>query len=424
MRLERRHFIKLLGASGLAMGSPIPSCVFAQAAAAAPERFWVFFSASGGWDTSSLLDPKGDIDATGKGVVNNYRRDDIREHGNIRYAPWAVADDPGTYDRFFQNYGSELLVVNGIDMQTNAHSVGQSKIWSGDGSKSYPCLAALIAACQAPELPLTFISNGYYDGTAGIVPKTRVDNVSTLFGLALPNRVSQTNQQTYFHPEIDAMLSNVENQRLLATMEHEALPQRVSQQGQLYTVRQSASDIARLIEKLPADISSNRLLRQAQIACAVFASGIGISANLNHSGFDTHSDNDLRVSQRNEELLLAVEFLLQEAERQGIRDKVNIVIGSDFGRRPFYNNDAGKDHWPIGSAMMLGPDIRGNLTVGATSDGLEARKINKSTLALSDAGSVITCEDVNHSLRVAAGINDNPTAQHFAVQGIYLDLFV
>lgn len=420
MALARREFLKLLSASGLAVTAPLAS--FKAAAQAAPDRFWVFFSASGGWDVTSLMDPKGNIDSTGKGVVNQYNRNDIKTSGAFQYAPWAIADDPGTYDRFFQNYGSELTVINGIDMQTNAHPVGQSKIWSGEGSKSFPCMAALIAACTAPNLPLSFLSNGYYDGTAGVIPKTRANNVNALFGLALPNRLSTSNTTTYFHPDVDAMLKDVENQRLQDLIAGESLPERRAQQSQLFTVRQSAKDIERLIDRLPDPISNDRLERQIQIACSVFSAGIGISANIEHGGFDTHDDNDQRTFARMNQLLLGVEFLMQEAERQGIRDKLTVVIGSDFGRRPFYNDDAGKDHWPIGSAMLLGAGVTGNRVVGATNDGLEARKINKSTLALNDNGSLLTAEDLNYTIRSAAGIADNPIAQAFPVSGANLNL--
>ncbi len=421
MALVRREFLKLLSASGLMVSAPLAS--FKAAAQATPDRFWVFFSAAGGWDVTSLMDPKGNIDETGKGEVNRYNRSDIRESGAFQYAPWALADDPGTYDRFFQNYGSELTVINGIDMQTNAHPVGQSKIWSGEGDKNFPCMAALIAACQAPNLPLSFLSNGYYDGTSGVVPKTRADNVNALFGLALPNRLSRNNTTTFFHPDVDNMLKDIENQRLQELIANESLPERRAQQSQLYTVRQSAGDIEKLIEKLPDPISGNRLERQVQIACAVFAAGIGISANLSHGGFDTHDDNDQRTFTRMNELLLGIEFLMQEAERQGIRDKLNIVVGSDFGRRPFYNDDNGKDHWPIGSAMLLGADVPGNRVVGATNNGLEARKINKSTLQLSNNGSLLTAEDLNYTIRSAAGIADHPISQAFPVNGSNLSLF-
>ena len=67
-------------------------------------------------------------------------------------------------------------------------------------------------------------------------------------------------------------------------------------------------------------------------------------------------------------LLHAADFIMEEATRAGIRDRVGLVIGSDFGRTPKYNAGNGKDHWPITSMMMMGAGIRGNRVIGATDE--------------------------------------------------------
>ena len=50
----------------------------------------------------------------------------------------------------------------------------------------------------------------------------------------------------------------------------------------------------------------------------------------------------------------SIDFLWEFAEIHGVADRLVVVMGSDFGRTNHYNVDAGKDHWPIGSFVVMG----------------------------------------------------------------------
>jgi uncharacterized protein (DUF1501 family) len=56
-----------------------------------------------------------------------------------------------------------------------------------------------------------------------------------------------------------------------------------------------------------------------------------------------------------------------------------------MGRTPRLNADAGKDHWPVTSAMLLGAGVRGGRMLGGTSDELDALSIDLQSGAI-DAG--------------------------------------
>ncbi|MDQ7068439.1 MAG: hypothetical protein Q9M40_10960 [Sulfurimonas sp.] len=58
------------------------------------------------------------------------------------------------FSTFFDKYGSELLVVNGIDTQTNGHDAGRRYMMSGKLSEGFPALSALIAGIRMPSSPL------------------------------------------------------------------------------------------------------------------------------------------------------------------------------------------------------------------------------------------------------------------------------
>ena len=60
-------------------------------------------------------------------------------------------------------------------------------------------------------------------------------------------------------------------------------------------------------------------------------------------------------------------------------DKTLIVLYSDFGRTPKINNSNGRDHWPVGGAIMIGGGIQGGRAVGGTDDSMRAYSINQDT---------------------------------------------
>ncbi len=76
------------------------------------------FNASGGWDTTYLMDPKGL-----EGVNRLYKKDDILSLGEHRFAPNAkhIAGGMSNED-FFAKYAGELRVLNGFDLSVNNHT--------------------------------------------------------------------------------------------------------------------------------------------------------------------------------------------------------------------------------------------------------------------------------------------------------------
>ena len=88
-----------------------------------------------------------------------------------------------------------------------------------------------------------------------------------------------------------------------------------------------------------------------------------------------------------------------EVERHGLEDRVLIMVNSDFGRTPRYNEGMGKDHWPITSLFFMGAGIRGNRVIGASDDGVRALSVNTDTLALDPNGINIQPSHIHASLR-------------------------
>ena len=158
--MKRRDFLRLAAtSSGMLMCGGVR---LAQAQQAYNGPFWLLVEADGGWDPTSFCDPKGS-GLGPNGDINNYDQNDIRQIGNIRYAPppdmFANNTSMFSNQDFFDAHYQNLVVINGIDQGTNSHAVGATAIWTGSRVLDYPSIAALIAAENASELALPFVVN-------------------------------------------------------------------------------------------------------------------------------------------------------------------------------------------------------------------------------------------------------------------------
>jgi len=449
--MKRRTFIQAAAAAGLSVIVPRAIKTAEADTASYGGPFFVFLNASGGWDPTSMCDPKGGTAMDRKSVNQNYAPGAIGSANGIQYAPlgYSVTANMNTVEvysnkRFFETHGSRFLILNGVDTTTNSHDTGSRTVWSGQVQEGWPSFAALVAGVKNKELgglPMPYLSYGGYDATAGISPLTRAGSVSALQRIAYPNRVDPTNAQSLYHTaDTQARIRDAQQQRLQA-MQGSALPYTKRSQGSLFLARASDSGLTRLADALGGqkivtvgdlpDLTPvanqvgglQSLLQQAQLAVIAFQTGVAVSVNLNIGGFDTHSNHDQQQTQQLMLLLRGLDYLINTATAAGIMDRLVIVVGSDFGRTPYYNDGNGKDHWNVTSMMFAGPGIAGGRVVGATDGAFKPLGVNPATLAVDPAGTRLLTGSIHRALRRYAKIDNDPLAQRFPVPGADLPLF-
>ena len=431
--MERRDFLKAAAFAGLAISSPA-ALLRGASRAAEPEGitgpFYVFVQAVGGWDPTSLCDPKGRDNEEEMAPMNWYFKDDIMTSGNISY-PTVYRSPAGEViaetgnEAFFSKWYNQLLILNGVDTSTNGHDSGRRFTASGKLQEGYPAFCALVAAINASQAPMSFVTNGGYDYTAGLVAPTRVGNTAALTQLAFPNRIDPGNENSGYHTEETwDRIKSYRKVRNQAALDAPDLPIRKAARSRLFETRVGTNQLKKLSEYLPQlDNSGNPLRRQAQLAIAAYKAGIAASANLAVGGFDTHGDHDNRQFNALRRFTEGVDFLMEEAERQGVADDIVVAMGSDFGRTPGYNMNNGKDHWSITSMMFMGKGIPGNRVIGATTHGHVPLTVDPKTLLLDESGVRITPEHAHLSLRKLAGIWGHETEQLFPIGTSELPLF-
>ena len=89
---------------------------------------------------------------------------------------------------------------------------------------------------------------------------------------------------------------------------------------------------------------------------------------------------------------------------------MTVMVGSDFARTPYYNSSNGKNHWPVGSYMMMRKDaVWGNRVINASDENQNALALNPNTLMVDgEAGSaIIHPMHVHSALRNELGLSSS-----------------
>ncbi len=415
MNDSRRDFLKLCGLAGLGFACPggLTSLLRAATKEEPPYEgpYYVVFNASGGWDTTYLMDPKG------VGEINRlYKEGDILTKGQHKFAPTAKHIQAGmSNEEFFGEFGNELLTLNGLDYSVNNHAPGARYMATGKlDSMAYPTFAALVAACKGPTCPLSFLTFGNYSATGNVVAMSRVPYLPSLQKIANADAI-EGNVRSPYHD--DFALARIE-QALREQRETSAvqplLPRQERAESMLYAAQVNSKAMQRITPYIPATIPKERLAQQAEIALASFKAGVCVSANLSIGQFDSHANNDTDQMKLIPEFLAGIAYLIRRAEALKIREKLVVVVQSEMGRTPTYNKGNGKDHWSIGSILFLGPGIKGNRVIGATDEKQFHVPLNPRTLVCEkEKGIRVRPEHIHEALRKFAGIENHPLSKKF-----------
>lgn len=405
--MDRRDFLRLAAVAGLAVFAPR-----GRGATAGPLEadlspyngpLWVTIHVPGGWDPALLCDPKG----SETGICKLFKEGAIMEAAGVPFAPVGANAD------FFKKYASRLCVINGIDTATGTHDAGPAHVWSGTLRGGWPCFSAVVAAALGPLRPLSFLSNGGYDQTAGVVAKT----VGDIASVARDPNLKSSSGSTYHSPATMNRIKAAQQARLDALRTKQTLPVLRRSAGELYAARLTSAELGKLSDALPATLSDNSIVRQAQLAFAAYRAGLAVSATLVADvNVDTHTNHDVVHVTELEKAIAGIDLVMAEAEAFGVADAMVLSIGSDFGRGPLYNAQNGKDHYSSTSMMFMGPGIPGGRVVGGTDDEGKPIKVSPGTLARDDKGGVrITPAHIHRALRAKAGVLGTAVDKAFPV---------
>ena len=376
-------------------------------------KFLVVVQAEGGWDPTSFCDPK--VNQKGEAPINHWAdSDEPGQAGNITYAPFA------NNKPFFDDHHDKMLVINGVDAQTNSHTTGVIHNWSGRISEGYPTMSALLAGHYGADLTVPYLNFGGFSATSGIARFTRLDNAEALRVIVHSGdiylRESDWADLVKYRGETIARLTATPNllptdernrSHYLSALESEQLKEFVS----VIPPEDELEKSERVLVEETGHAYHSDLRRQVQLTVLAFKTGAAVSADLRLGGFDTHTAHDGDHGWLLGNLTDGVNYLWEYAEEHGVADRMVVVMGSDFARTNHYNSDNGKDHWPFGSFIVMEKNQPWtNRVVGETDERHFAYNIDPATLERVDdsdpKGTHIYPKHMHKALRRYLGVEN------------------
>jgi hypothetical protein len=368
--------------------------------------------AGGGWDPTLLCDAK----LTADGPTPEYENKLVTKVGDVNGIPVPLETKDGKFllrsngnpledpQNFFSTVGKNVLVLNGIDTQTNNHDVGVQGLACGHNNVELPALAALFAGMIAEKLalPMAFLAGGQYNRTGDVVGVSRFpgDKVGLL---ADPFKAATGDDK--------ALLGDVSIQRILALRTKrlqalqaqatlprnkrtlKALDDATRGEASLNILKEIAGGVAPDVSTFAANLAPDTVPYLTTIPngrktapfvdlgapfetiLRCFKSGVSASATYAQGGFDTHANHDVAQQDAMGQFIARLRYVLLRADQLAIRDKLYVMVTSDFGRTPRYNTGNGKDHWNVSSALVMGPGIKGGRALGKTDSGHKVLRV-------------------------------------------------
>jgi hypothetical protein len=373
--------------------------------AAINKKYVLTVQAYGGWDLTYFCDPK--INQQSSKVITNWsKEDEIAIVGNISYAP------VGNNETFFQNHNDKMLVLHGVDTQTNSHTTGVVHSWSGKLSQGYPSITALHTANTGKSLPMGYVSfGGGYSYTGNQVSCTVAWGGNSIQSILRPLKSGWSGENKLDQAIWDRIRNDLAVEATKISNDHFSLNTEYSRYSNYLDAINGTTPLEELGNFLPSSSEMNKLTNTEQnvlVALSGFKSGTTVAADLRIDGFDTHENNDTQQIPLLNSLTTLLDFLWNKAEELSIADDLLVIVSSDFSRTPYYNSGNGKDHWPINSYIFMGKNTPWtNTVIGGTDEEQNAYKINPNTLNIDTTGTILTPSHIHQEMRRYLGITPN-----------------
>lgn len=266
-------------------------------------------------------------------------------------------------------------VINSMATNTAAHQQANYFMHTSFGLRStitHPGLGAWLSVFQGagnPALPpYVYIGNDSRHPGAGFFPKKHGPLMMSNPEAGLQN----------VRPQKGVTEERFNNRRDLAGLidsgfTSEFATKDVKAYGDMYdnAVRLMRSedlkafDLTQESKEMRAAYGTDRFGQGCLLARRLVEHGVRF-VEVSLGSWDTHTANFINVPRMCETLDVALSTLVTDLERRGMLNDTMIVVTSEFGRTPKINQNQGRDHYPIFSAVMMGGGIRGGVKYGAT----------------------------------------------------------
>ena len=395
----------LLATAPLALGSlALPR--LARAAQPSSLRF-LFVFAQGGWDPTRVFAPEFRNDAF------DMEPDAERAvAGGISFVDHAARP---SVRAFFEAHHARTTVFNGMLVRSIAHDICTMLAMTGTTSGTVPDWPAILGADLGREdaLPHLVLAGPSFPGPLG-ASVARTGTSGQLDGLLSGGILANADVPTgRLRSPSGAVLDRYLARRAGAAVDG-------ARSGVSRALLEAHRDATRKAGRLKdlqwvLDFGASAALED-QAAVAVEALAMGVSRCVTMSSgtpfvWDTHANNDALQSPLWEDLFAGLgRLMVMLEETPGVTaatlaEETVVVVLSELGRTPRLNGFLGKDHWPYTSAMVVGPGLIGDRTVGGHDSngyGLEIDPVSGEPV---EGAPALSAEAFGATLLAAAGVD-------------------
>ncbi len=361
----------------------------------------IWIQMNGGWDILESVDPK---TGSTSGI------DMIYDYGLARTLAGSSGVRIGRWLPLLAGQGQDMVVVRGIDMGTTSHTAGRlymdTGILSNNGVLNAASIPAIVASESGATIPIIQLNGGADPltdrGLLNPVSPIRAGNLELYRGM-YPENSTDTTRRLLLLDHLKSSLANyraktagvnAENDRMdnLSAAEQKVRGQFQGNVGSKLVVSSDEKQV--FLSGSPARMQGS-MADTFALALKLIKEDLVDCINLGFGGFDTHSNQSVQLESRLGTFDFLLAKLVSELRDAAKLDSTLIVVYSDFGRTPKVNGSNGRDHWPVGGAMMLGGGIAGGRVVGGTDSNLRAQSVNSITGEVSTATGGSTLATLN-----------------------------
>ncbi|MFM2160731.1 MAG: hypothetical protein RLZZ383_243, partial [Pseudomonadota bacterium] len=376
----------------------LPSLVRAVGSAPPAPRRLVVVYVDGGWDTTFVLDPKfQSAYVDGPQVDEDRSQPDDRER-LMAYGDLLVVSNPfkrPAVDAYFERWGSQTAIVNGIGVGSLAHPPCRVRAMTGTALDRSASFSTIIGAALGGDRPLGSVDmsgmafTGPLAATVGrlgaqnqlraLVDDTVPIGPPASLAVAYPQFTATPSDRDALAAHLDARTRGLATSFSSTGDNARKLADRVASLLRASRFRGAGADaLAGLTSGL-----APTLTEQADLAIELLQADLCATVTLNSGEFwDTHA---LNVNQHGlwQRLFAGLDHLMSGLDAADLLASTTVVVLSEMTRSPLLNARAGKDHWPHMSLLLMGAGVRGGRTYGGTDARGESLAVDTATGAAS-----------------------------------------
>jgi len=415
----RRQF--LWGTGGLFALGALAKPVTGRAANKAQNLILVV--ADGGWDVSYCMDPKLGLD-TVDGPDSDPMTGNVDDKESLLdFGRGHIALNPykrRSVGEFFQRWGDQTAVINGIDVGSVAHQACKIRIMTGTQTETNPDMAIITGHHFGDRVPIGCMDLSGLGFAGPFAASAGRTGQSNQLKLLLDRSKQQYDGDPLLGVSYPQFLSNQAERAAIeafrARRDARFIEARLQADAIQHTQYLEAQDRREQL-LANADLFSDNLSFKSQ---AVLGQQIGLITDLlstqlaasivvdSGPSWDTHDDNiGQHVRYRN--LFSDLDDLLVALHRESLLENTVVAVVSEMSRTPKRNSELGKDHWPSTSALVIGTNIAGGTSYGGTDRRLDPENVDYATGEVTAEGNPLRYDNFCAGLLQAVGVeSDSP----------------